>query len=434
GGSDHGEAVLGLRQVLGVGLRFVHGPGDTLGLGLANGRPQPHKLLAGQEPLATVLLELFDPAGGVHAVGDNAATPREGIHAADDGEDAVSLERGRLELPVQPRDLRARDLVGLAGPKLRLDNLVQQVPVEGDSPRLALLLDVFGHEPVSQFRDCQSAPLGGFPPRRVLAMRHRSQNSLCTLSGGLWRGLADVCDGEAPHGSAAPSAGPVDHHVGHGPARSHANAETGKLGVPDGKFARTPLQAISDPLGNSKVSHGSPLLPEISPGEAPGKHRKGSPGHLPEIRYPENPHYKGISGNTGNARKPRELAVLRMAFKRSGVRLPLAPPASGSASQSYRFGRTVVRAVACARTAVACSRNAFTNRSRTEALGHMSPMRRAKERPLGTGSLASDKPSGHGGAQSGRRDTPSPRSTMTAIASNWSISKSSRGRIPALRR
>ena len=70
-----------------------------------------------------------------------------------------------------------------------------------------------------------------------------------------------------------------------------------------------------------------------------------------------------------------------MAFKRSGVRLPLAPPASRSASQSYRFGRTVVRAVACARTAVACSRNAFTNRSRTEALGHMSPMRRAKERP-----------------------------------------------------
>src|SRR5262249_19817989 len=99
-----------------------------------------------------------------------------------------------------------------------------------------------------------------------------------------------------------------------------------------------------------------------------GKHRESTekevPGTSRKYGTPENPHYKGISGNTGNARKPRELAVLRMAFKRSGVRLPLAPPASGSASQSYRFGRTVVRAVACARTAVACSGNAFTNRSR----------------------------------------------------------------------
>ena len=92
------------------------------------------------------------------------------------------------------------------------------------------------------------------------------------------------------------------------------------------------------------------------------------------------------------------------------------------------------RAAPWARAAIACSRNACTRRRRSEALAHTRPMRLAKEEASGTGSLASDRPSGHGGAQSGISDTPSPRSTMTAIASPPSISKDSRGRIPALRR
>ena len=61
-------------------------------------------------------------------------------------------------------------------------------------------------------------------------------------------------------------------------------------------------------------------------------------------------------------------------------------------------------------------------RHRAEAQAPRSPRR---ERP---------GPSGQGGAQSGRRVTPRPRSTMTVIASMLSISKSSRGRIPDLRR
>jgi hypothetical protein len=92
------------------------------------------------------------------------------------------------------------------------------------------------------------------------------------------------------------------------------------------------------------------------------------------------------------------------------------------------------RAAPWARAAIACSRNACTRRRRSEALAHTRPMRLAKEEASGTGSLASDKPSGHGGAQSGISDTPSPRSTMTAIASPPSISNNSRGRIPAWRR
>jgi hypothetical protein len=81
---------------------------------------------------------------------DNAAAVREGVHAADDGKDAVGLERGLLELSMQLRDLRSRDLVRLAGPKLGLDDFVQQVAVEDDGAGLALLLDMFRHEPVGQ--------------------------------------------------------------------------------------------------------------------------------------------------------------------------------------------------------------------------------------------------------------------------------------------
>src|ERR1700744_3844743 len=62
--------------------------------------------------------------------------------------------------------------------------------------------------------------------------------------------------------------------------------------------------------------------------------------------------------------------------------------------------------------ASACSRKAYTTRMRSEPLAHTTPMRLAKEAAPGSGSLASDKPSGHGGAQSGTIDTPSPRSTI----------------------
>jgi hypothetical protein len=118
-----GETVLGFREVFGLGLCLVC--------------PQPHQFLTGQEPFAAVLLELHDPPGGVHALGHDTAAPSEGVHAADNGQDAVGLERGRLELPMQPRDLHPCDLVGLAGPEFRLDGPLEQVPVEGDGPRLA---------------------------------------------------------------------------------------------------------------------------------------------------------------------------------------------------------------------------------------------------------------------------------------------------------
>src|SRR5262249_17581868 len=49
---------------------------------------------------------------------------------------AVGLERRRLELPVQPRDPRPRDLVSLVRSKLRLNDLIERVPIESSSSRL----------------------------------------------------------------------------------------------------------------------------------------------------------------------------------------------------------------------------------------------------------------------------------------------------------
>src|SRR5262249_56533348 len=48
----------------------------------------------------------------------------------------VALERRRLELPVQPRDPRPRDLISLVRSKLWLNDLIERVPIESSSSRL----------------------------------------------------------------------------------------------------------------------------------------------------------------------------------------------------------------------------------------------------------------------------------------------------------
>src|SRR5215510_12659768 len=81
----------------------------------------------------------------------------------------------------------------------------------------------------------------------------------------------------------------------------------------------------------------------------------------------------------------------------------------------------------------ACSTKIRTKRRRTEALLQRTPIRLVNWF-LGRGSFLSDKPSGHGGAQSGTSEAPRPRSTRTAITSSESSSNRSRGRKPARRR
>src|SRR6266404_4345110 len=74
----------------------------------------------------------------------------------------------------------------------------------------------------------------------------------------------------------------------------------------------------------------APLLNGKPTGETPGKHRgntkKEVPGNLRKQGTLRNAHCKGIFDSLGKMRKLKEFAVFRMAFKRSGVRLPLAPP------------------------------------------------------------------------------------------------------------
>jgi hypothetical protein len=70
--------------------------------------------------------------------------------------------------------------------------------------------------------------------------------------------------------------------------------------------------------------------PSLRPENPPGKHRgntekevRGIHGSKDTLR---NAHYELISDSPGKLRNLKELNVFRMAFKRSGVRLPLAPP------------------------------------------------------------------------------------------------------------
>jgi hypothetical protein len=68
----------------------------------------------------------------------------------------------------------------------------------------------------------------------------------------------------------------------------------------------------------------------LQPENPLGKHRgntekevAGNPRKQDTLR---NAHYKRIFECSGKMRKLKEFDVFRMAFKRSGVRLPLAPP------------------------------------------------------------------------------------------------------------
>jgi hypothetical protein len=123
---------------------------------------------------------------------------------------------------------------------------------------------------------------------------------------------------------AAPGARPVNHDVGHRPGRPHTDAEAGKLGVPDGKLLCLRLQAVDNTLSDPPIGHGA--WPENPPGKHRGNTGKEGQGNSRKQDMLRNAHYKGILDAPGMMRKLKELAVLRMAFKRSGVRLPLAPP------------------------------------------------------------------------------------------------------------
>jgi len=111
--------------------------------------------------------------------------------------------------------------------------------------------------------------------------------------------------------------------------------------------------------------------PGLAHPETPRRHEKPSGYHLRhrnEMGEPASPARRKLAATLNNHR---------------GTRAP---------------DLAVFPAACCERAAAACSRNAYTRRR--EALAQTTPMRLAKAAASGRGSLASDKPSGHGGAKS----------------------------------
>jgi hypothetical protein len=79
----------------------------------------------------------------------------------------------------------------------------------------------------------------------------------------------------------------------------------------------------------SLIATSFPVFPALKGlGETPGKHQIGPFRNVEETKYVKNPHiYRSFAG-CGNAGKLWESCVFRMAFKRSAVRLRLAPPSN----------------------------------------------------------------------------------------------------------
>jgi hypothetical protein len=73
-----------------------------------------------------------------------------------------------------------------------------------DPQPTGMIFEVLGHEPDGQSRDPQRAALNGLLFRRVMTMRHGSQDGLCAPSGSLWRNLGDVRDGIRRTGAPRP--------------------------------------------------------------------------------------------------------------------------------------------------------------------------------------------------------------------------------------
>jgi hypothetical protein len=67
-------------------------------------------------------------------------------------------------------------------------------------------------------------------------------------------------------------------------------------------------------------------MPENPLGKHRGNTERETRGTSRNQDILKDAHYKRVLGIPGKIRKLRELDVFRMAFKRSGVRLPLAPP------------------------------------------------------------------------------------------------------------
>src|SRR5258708_34661716 len=153
------------------------------------------------------------------------------------------------------------------------------MPIENSSSRFAFLLDVLRHEAISQFRDCQRAPLGGLLTRWVVTMRHRSQDDLCPRSGGLWRRFSHIGDGVAPDRGDTARACSVDHNVRHGTGRPDPDAKAGEFRVPDGKLLCLRLQPVDDALGDPKVGHGCPSFER--------KAHRGNTGETPKRKSRE---------------------------------------------------------------------------------------------------------------------------------------------------
>src|SRR5436309_15817725 len=103
---------------------------------------------------------------------------------------------------------------------------------------------------------------------------------------------------------------------------------TPKPGSLESQTANSLACGLSPSTTRLVIRRSAMAAPHIWPENPPGKHRgnteKEIRGTSRKQRTFRNAYYKRIFDSRGKVRKLKEFAVFRMAFKRSGVRLPLA--------------------------------------------------------------------------------------------------------------
>src|SRR4030095_14221685 len=176
--------------------------------------------------------------------------------------------------------------------------------IKGRCSRFPFLFYVLGHEPISQFGDCQGAAFGRFLACWIVALRHLSSNALGPRPCILRSDPSDTRDCVAPRRCATARASPINNNIRFGPCRPHADAKSGHLSIPYCVFPLASFKFVDNAFGDPLACHVaaprfSPLGPRGNTGEARNRKLRETQGSKIYAKRP-------ISSALGTYRKSGE--------------------------------------------------------------------------------------------------------------------------------
>ena len=218
---------------------------DAFGFDFAQHLADTSQLSRAQEPLALLLRILLDVLARIAAVWTQAPHLGKVEHLGDHLQAAIGVVGDVAEIVMELGDVGTRHLGYTVIANPRNDKPLQHPPVAFGGARLETEIDVLSLEPLGEFLDRDSPPIGIAPRRGILAILGRGNNSDCPAS--------CLLAGEHGAGSetdaarSAPSS--VLYNVSFTTAGQDAQPEARQVLVPDEVFSLSYLCGVDGALG-----------------------------------------------------------------------------------------------------------------------------------------------------------------------------------------